>query len=50
MHFIGITYRNMGDELVTEAEMTQRQVHQQKPTPAWVTNYKSSKPRAQCSL
>ena len=37
--FIGVTYRNMGVELLTRREMTQRQLHHQEPTnPLWVTN------------
>lgn len=29
--FIRVTYRNMGKELLTEAEMTNRQLHHQGP-------------------
>lgn len=29
MGFIGVTYRNMGEGLLTGAEMTQRQLHHQ---------------------
>lgn len=29
--FTGVTYRNMGEELLTEAEMTNRQLHHQGP-------------------
>ena len=29
--FIGVTYRNMGEGLLTGAEMTQRQLHHQSP-------------------
>ena len=34
MSFIGITYRNIIEGLLTGAEMTQRQLHHQNPTPA----------------
>ena len=31
MSFIGVTYRNMGEELLIGTEMTQRQLHHQGP-------------------
>lgn len=40
--FIGVTYRNMGEGLLRRAEMTQRQLHHQKPTPAWAIAQNSS--------
>lgn len=45
----GVTYKNMSDGLFLEADMTQRQQHQQKPTPAWVTGHGSWKPGAHCA-
>ena len=38
--FIGITYRSMGEGLLTRAEMTQRQLHHQGPS-SWVTAHKN---------
>ena len=48
--FIGVTYRNMGKELLTGAEMTQRQLHHGKATPKLMTAHESWKPRACCTL
>lgn len=43
--FTGVTYRNMGEGLLTGAEVTQRQLPQQtKATQAWVTTHNSWKP------
>lgn len=36
--------------LVTGTEMTQRQVHYEMPTPAWVTVHKSWKHRVYCTI
>jgi hypothetical protein len=43
MNFMGVTYRNMGEGLLTGADITQRQLLKilPKPTSAWVTAYKS---------
>lgn len=43
---IGATYRNMGEGWLTGSETTQRQLHRQKPIPAWVTAQESRNPEA----
>ncbi|EDL93261.1 rCG45805 [Rattus norvegicus] len=40
MSFIGVTYRNMGEGLLTGAEMIHRQPCPQTPPPAWVKAHK----------
>ena len=41
-----VIHRNVVEMLlVTGTEMTQRQVHYEMPTPAWVTAHESWKPR-----
>lgn len=40
MGFIGVTYRIIDERLLAGAEVIQRQLHS-KPTPAWVTDYRS---------
>ena len=44
MSFIGVTYRTMGEGLLTRAEMTQRQVYLHSPPSAWVRAHKSWDP------
>lgn len=39
--FIGVTYRNMDEGLLTRAEITQKTVASPRLTPAWVTAHKS---------
>ena len=41
MSFIGIIYRNMGEGLLKEAEMSQRHLHPRSPPLAWVTAHKA---------
>lgn len=35
--FTGVTYISMSGRSLTVAEMTQTEMHHQKPTPAWLT-------------
>lgn len=47
MHFIVVTYRNMGKGLVTYRNINNsKTAAATKPTPAWVTAYKSWEPGA----
>lgn len=42
MSFIGVSYRNIGEELLNGLEMTKRQLYfQSPPSPAWITSLES---------
>ena len=41
MNFIGVPYRSMGEGLLTEAEMTQRQLHYPNPRQQWGTAHEA---------
>lgn len=45
MSFIGVSYRNIGEELLKGLEMTKRQLYfQSPPSPAWITSLESWNP------
>lgn len=39
MNFIGVPFRSLGEGLLREAEMSQRQLNQGKPPPVWMTTH-----------
>lgn len=51
MSFGGFTYSNMGEDLLTGEEMTQRQLYASpKTTLAWMTTQKIWEPGVYCTL
>lgn len=49
MSFSGATHRNMGEGLITEVEITQRQLHIQKFIPVWMAALKPGNLEDPCS-
>lgn len=49
MSFTEATYRNMGEGLITEVEITQRQLHIQKFIPVWMASQKPGNLEDPCS-